>query len=191
MCAGMSSFPSAVCVYCASFSGTILSKNIILITKIVEDTAVYGGALIHLSTLLSETLIIIGLVTLILGKVMIVWCGSLFGIVLLLVGWNLFTWFFSATHSGKNKQSDLDQAGVSVRLIIALLSTVPLSAGYCFFQYGHILINGYSIQNANKLANIAYDNMNVGGQFNSQTNIQSEKLISQLFETFICNLKYH
>ena len=37
-----------------------------------------------------------------------------------------------------------------------------------------------------KLANIAYDNMNVGGQFNSQTNIQSEKLISQLFETFIC-----
>ena len=39
-----------------------------------------------------------------LGKVMIVWCGSLFGIVLLLVGWNLFTWFFSATHSGKNKK---------------------------------------------------------------------------------------
>ena len=121
-----------------------------------------------------------------LGKVMIVWCGSLFGIVLLLVGWNLFTWFFSATHSGKNKKSDLDQAGVSVRLIIALLSTVPLSAGYCFFQYGHILINGYSIQNANQLANIAYDNMSVGGQFNSQTNIQSSKITSQLFETFIC-----
>lgn len=126
-----------------------------------------------------------------LGHVMLAWCLILFSIVMLMIGWNLFSWFFAASHSGKNSKSDVDQAGVSIRLIIALVSTVPLSAGYCFFQYGHIYMTGHSINAANSLANVVYDNMKVGGQFNSQIETNADRITAQVFESIVCQEAYN
>ena len=92
-----------------------------------------------------------------LGAVMKIWCGALAAVATLLVAFGGFKWFFGSIHSGKLNEQKMDTTGVPVRMVIALVSVMPLAAGYCAYQLAHIYLTGHSLKVANRLTDTAIE----------------------------------
>ncbi|MBD3587558.1 DotA/TraY family protein [Salinimonas sp. HHU 13199] len=122
----------------------------------------------------------------VLGSVMLAWCGALAVVATLLVAFGGFKWFFGSIHSGKMNEQKLDSTGVPVRMVIALVSVVPLAAGYCFYQLVHIYLTGHSLSVANNLSDKATSFMSVGAFHQKTLPINSDEIAAQAFETLVC-----
>lgn len=122
----------------------------------------------------------------VLATVMKVWCAALASVAIFLVGFASFKWFFGSIHSGKLNEQKMDATGVPVRMIIALVSVIPLGAGYCAYQLAHIYISGHSLKVANELSSKAVSAMSVNAFKHASSPINADAVAAQAFETLIC-----
>lgn len=122
----------------------------------------------------------------VMGSVMLVWCSALAVVATILVAFGGFKWFFGSIHSGKLNEQKMDTTGVPVRMVIALVSVMPLAAGYCSYQLAHIYLTGHSLNVANHLSDSAVNYMSVGAFHQKTLLIDSDKISAQAFETLVC-----
>jgi conjugal transfer/type IV secretion protein DotA/TraY len=122
----------------------------------------------------------------VMGELMMVWNSFLHVIAVTFVLWNGSMWMIKA---GIGEQKEYDSFGLPIRFLMTLVGCVPFSHGYSASQLLNFYGAAASIEQANNLSEIVYDNMNAGGnltQFGSL--IDHDELIQNLFMSHVCML---